>query len=174
MVRVAGSVDVGLAARRGDPYGNVFERASETAHLVSLKVREHNHGVVVREVLSNEILFYLPPVGHRKLHISVGVHYVNGRDFRKAVFLYRFGVFFGRIPPARIRGVAFHERPADTVYYGLYEVGRQKIMPPGFARVEFHRHLSARVEAERLVCRKQPAGRYVFCKIDLRTVRPRF
>ena len=39
VVRVAGPVDVGLAVRRGDPYGNVFERASETSHLVPFEVR---------------------------------------------------------------------------------------------------------------------------------------
>ena len=116
----------------------------------------------------------MQPAGHRKLHVSVGVHYVDGRDFREAVLLYRLGVFFGRIPPARIRGVALHERPADIVDDGLNEVWRQKIVSPGLARVEFYRHLSARVETERLVRRKQPAGRYVFRKIDLRPVCPDF
>lgn len=74
----AGGMDIELAAARGHADGEVFQRAAEAAHGVSLEVGEDDHEIVVGQVAADLVVFDVGGVDHRQAHGAVGIHDVDG------------------------------------------------------------------------------------------------
>ena len=115
LIRIARTVDIRLAERRRDADRKLLERAAVAAHRVPLEVREHEHRIVIFNILADVIFPDHRAVRNRQLKVRpLGVENINRKIAAPAVLLHRFFVFFGRVALALIGRVAFDDRSAES------------------------------------------------------------
>ena len=127
--RIAHTVYVRLAVRRGYTYRHVLERAAKAAHRMTLEVGQYQHGIVLGKVLAHEVLGKMHAIGYGQRHLAKLVHYVAGRDVRKAVIANRLPVILGIVAAAFIRRVALDDGARKLVNQRLNQCGIEEIVP---------------------------------------------
>ena len=156
VVRHAAGVDQRLALGRRAADGQLLERAAVAAHGVALEVRQHQHGIVVEDVLAQQVLLEHLAVGDVPHDVgTLGVHQVDGEVFAPAVVLDQLPVGLGMVAHAAIGvaigGVALHDRAVDRLDHRLPELGAQEILVSLFAGVQLDRDLAGELQPQQAV-----------------------
>ena len=156
-VALSAGVDQRLAGTAGAADGKLLERAAVTAHRVSLEVGQHQHRVIILDVLAETVLLQNLSVRDRPDHVrAFGIHQVHIEVLVPAVILDELAVGFGVVADtvvelAAVSGVALDDRSLDALHHRLPEVGTQEVLVPLLAGVHLHGHLSRKLNAELLV-----------------------
>ena len=128
---LARAVDVRLACAGRASDGELFERAAEAAHRVALEVGKNEHGIIIFDILADQILLDALAVRDGELKIgTLGIENVDIEELAPAVFDHRAAVGVGRVALAGIGGVALN----DGAVYGLehrQNSGVRKFWLPG-------------------------------------------
>ena len=149
---VARAVNMLLAVAGSNADGQLLDRAAEAAHGVPLEVAEHQQGVVVSEILADEVLLDHLAAGNEQLQVGAfAVHDVHVEMLCPAVFAHQLLVAFGYIARARIGGVALHDGAFHMVDHRLPEVRAEEVLIALLAGVELHGHLAGQVNAQQLI-----------------------
>ena len=116
-----------------------------------LKVREHDHGVVIDDMAAHGNFLEMLAAAHRQIHRASGIHDVN-RTEGPAVDLERFKMLFGCKAIALIERVGFHDHGVrHRCLESLYHVTRQNVGTVLFARVQLDGHLAVDAFVDALV-----------------------
>ena len=157
---LAGAVDVGLAVGRRAADGELLERAAEAAHRMPLEVGEDEHGIVVGNVLADEVLLNTPAVRNGKLQIgALGIENVHVEIRAPAVLDHRAAVLLGGVALALVGGVALDHRAMHGLDHRPPEVGTQKVLVALLAGVQLHGDLARQFAAHGTVKRHDLLGR---------------
>ena len=157
---LAGTVDIGLAVGRRAADGELLERAAEAAHRMPLEVGEDEHGIVVGNVLADEVLLNAPAVRNGKLQIgALGIENVHVEIRAPAVLDHRAAVLLGGVALALVGGVALNHRAMHGLDHRPPEVGTQKVLVALLTGVQLHGDLARQLAAHGAVKRHDLLGR---------------
>ena len=134
---LATRMNVGFAVATSDADRLVFEIGTKTTHDVAFGVSEVNDGIVVFEMVADEVVFEILALGERNFEFAVGVHDVDFGEFGKTMVGGDFEVVFGGIAFAWIGGVAFDNSAMELFDEWADEVGFEVAFGTGFASADF-------------------------------------
>ena len=164
---LAAGVDQALALRGGAADGKLLERAAVTAHGVTFEMGQHEHGIVVFEILAHAVFPEHLAVGDVQLHVrTFGVHQIDGKIAAPAVVLDQLAVLRRGVALALVGGVALDDRAADALDHRSPELGLQKVLIALLARMELDCYPAGKLPAQRLIERDHLFRRDLPCKID--------
>ena len=150
--RRAAGVNPHLARSGGAADGELLERSAVAAHRVALEVGEDEHGVVVFDVLADDVLFQHAAVRNGKLQIGAfGIENVHVEHLRPAMLAQEAAVLLGIVARALIRRVALDDGAVHRVHNALPEFGVQKVLVALLAGVHLDRDLARKLLAESAV-----------------------
>ena len=150
--RRAAGVNPHLARSGGAADGELLERSAVAAHRVALEVGEDEHGVVVFDVLADDVLFQHAAVRNGKLQIGAfGIENIHVEHLRPAVLAQEAAVLLGEIARTLIRRVALDDGAVHRVHNALPEFGVQKVLVALLAGVHLDRDLARKLLAENTV-----------------------
>ena len=129
-------------------------------------MREHEHIVVVVEILAHDVVGEVIAVANRKLDFSLGVHDVDGSHFEKSAFLDRLLMIFRIHAHPLVGGVAFDESAVEALHERLHQIGIEIIGLLAFTCGDLHSDAAMGLRAESLVDLYQILGSDVFDEID--------
>ena len=147
----AGGMDPAFAVRRGYADGHVLERAAEASHRMAFEMRQHENGIVVVDMLADDVVGDVAVLGHRDLDFAAHVHDLDWRKIGVSVLFERGKAFFGGFTIAVVCGRAFHERAADLLHEVLDERRIEIIGFFRFAGMDFDGRFAFRLASERMV-----------------------
>ena len=166
--RDASPMDVSFTITGRQANRNIFQRSAVTAHRMALKMRQHQHGIIIFQMIADKVfLDYLSAV-HRQFQIAVFVENIDGKQLGPAMLFHCVPVGFRRIALSFISGVAFHDRAVYFVDHRFHEFRTQKVLVADFAAVQLHRDLAFKLPAENFFHFDHFLRSDDFGKIDLR------
>ena len=113
---------------------------------------EDEHGVVVFDVLADDVLFQHAAVRNGKLQIGAfGIKNVHVEHLRPTVLAQKAAVLLGIVARSGIRRVALHDGALHRIYNALPEFGVQKVLVALLAGVHLDRDLARKLLAESAV-----------------------
>ncbi len=116
-------MDEHLARIGSAPDGELLERAAETAHRVPLEVAEHQHGLIVHQMLAHQVLMQHPPVLNGKRHVgAIGIHDVHLEELGPPMRRHQLLVLLGGVARTLVGGVALHDGAIHLFHYGAHEL----------------------------------------------------
>ena len=156
VIRLAGGVDQRLARPGGAADGELLQRPAIAAHGVALEVGQHQHGIIIHNILAHAVLFQNLAVWDRPNHIRpLGVHQIHIKILGPAVLLQKLEVGLGIVPHPgagiAIGSVALHDGAADLLHHGLPEFRVQEVLVALFTGVDLHRHLAGQRNAQGVI-----------------------
>ena len=151
----------------GHTDGHVFQRAAEARHGVALKMGQHQHGVVIFQVLAYKVLLDALAAGDRQGHLPMLIHQVTGSNGCKAMFLHRFPVGGAGVAASLIGGVALHNGPLQLLNQGRNQGGLEEVVAAGLAGGNLDRHLALERDAQGMINPLQRLSGDFLCKINL-------
>ena len=99
-------MDVRLACAGRASDGELFERTAEAAHRVALEVGKNEHGIIIFDILADQILLDVLAVRDGELKIgTLGIENVDIEELAPAVFDHRAAVGVGRVALAGTHGL---------------------------------------------------------------------
>ena len=156
-----------------DAYRQLLQRSAVASHRMPLEMRQHEQRVIVREVLSDVILFYHLAVRYRQLEIwPFPVEQVDAESV-PSVLLERAQMLLRRVARSEICRVALDYRVpvrmrADLVDDRRPKIGTQEILISRLARVDLYRDSSVQLASDRAVKLRNTLRRYFVRKVYLR------
>ena len=161
-----------LARPGGAADGELLQRPAVAAHGMALKVGQHQHGIVVEDVLAQVVLLQDFPVGDGPHHIgALGVQQVHGEVLVPAVLLYELEVGFRIVPHAAggvaVSGVALHDGAPYRLYHGPPKLWAEEILVALLPGVDFDGHLAGQLHAQGAVQLHHFFGGQFSCKKHL-------
>ena len=131
-------------------------RPAIAAHGVALEVGQHQHGIIIHNILAHAVLFQNLAVWDRPNHIRpLGVHQIHIKILGPAVLLQKLEVGLGIVPHPgagiAIGSVALHDGAADLLHHGLPEFRVQEVLVALFTGVDLHRHLAGQRNAQGVI-----------------------
>ena len=145
-------MDIGLAVGRSAADGQLLQGAAEAASGVALEMGQHQHGIVIGDVLAYVILLNGLAVRDGQLQIGAfGIQKIHPEAAQPAVVFKQLAVLVGSIALAGIGGIALDHGAAHMVNDRLPEFGFQEILISFFAGVNFHSHVAGQFLACQLV-----------------------
>ena len=152
LLHITGAVDIGLAVGGCHTDGKLLQRAAETAHGMALEMGQHQHAVVIGQVLANVILLNHLAVGNLQHQIrACCVQQVNCVKIAPAVLLKSSNMPLGGVPLAFVGSVAFNYGAAHMRNYVLPEFRPEEILVARLAGVNLNRHIAGKFFAQQLV-----------------------
>ena len=119
---------------------------------MSLEVGQHQHGIVIGNILAHEVFVNHFAARDRQLQVrALSVQQVNGKVPVPAVVFQQSQVLGGGVPGTFIGGVALDHRAADIIDDLLPEVRTEEILISLFTGVNLHGHLAGQFLANQLV-----------------------
>ena len=124
----------GLAGSAAD--GDILERTAKTAHRMALEVGQHQHGIIVEQVLAHGHFLEVPSAGDGQGDVAVGIHDVH-RAEGPAVGPQGLAVAFRGLAGAGVEDVALHDGALrDAGLQGPHHVARQDVGAVGLTGME--------------------------------------
>ena len=167
ILHISHSMDISLPVGRSQSDGNILQGAPKSAHGMPLEMGQHQHGIIVFDMVAHEILLNLLSLRYGQLHLPLLIQDVHGRDVRPAVELHGVLMRLSSVACALIGRVALHDSAFHPVHRGLHEIRPQEVLVPHLAGVELHRHFSRQLHAHGLIHAYHGLGSDFFGKIDL-------
>ena len=128
---------------------------------------EDEHGIVVGNVLADEILLDALSVRDGKLKVGAfGIKNVHIKMPAPAVLDHRAAMGFSGVALAGVGGVAFYDRAVHGLNHRLPEVGAEEVLVARLAGMQLDGDAPAEFLADGAVQRDNALGRNVSGKID--------
>ena len=134
----------------------VLEHTAESAHRMSLEMRQVDHEVVVLQVTAHAVVLYPFAVCNRNVHRPFGVHDVHRGDLIISALLDGLQVAGRRGAVPAVCGITFDQIAADLLNQVLDEFRPKMIALGRLSRRYLDCHASAGRNTQRLIDTDEP------------------
>ena len=146
------AVDVRLAVGRSHTDRELLERAAETSHGMALEVRQHQHRVVLGQVLAHEVLLEAQAIRDGQLKVgALGIHEVDVEVIVPSMLGNRAQVLLGRVALSVVGRVALNDRAMQLAYHGRPKVRVQEVLVAHLAGMDFNGNLTRQFDAKQAI-----------------------
>ena len=162
----AGGVNPGFASRRGDADRELLKCAAIAAHRVTFEMRKYEHGIVIVEILADEVLFDDFAVWNFKCRVGLGVHNIDREVIGPAMIFDELLMFLCGIASAFVGGIALDDSPVDMFDDGAHKFRMEVVLVTFFAGVNLDGNFAGEFFAEFFIDFDNVFGGDVFDKVD--------
>ena len=162
----AGGVNPGFASRRGDADRELLKCAAIAAHRVTFEMRKYEHGIVIVEILADEVLFDDFAVWNFKRRVGLGVHNIDREVIGPAVIFDELLMFLGGIASAFVGGIALDDSAVDMFDDRAHKFRMEVVLVTFFAGVNLDGNFAGELFAEFFIDFDNVFGGDVFDKVD--------
>ena len=142
-------MDVRLAGAGRAADGQLLERTAVAAHRVTLEVDEHEHTVIILDVLAQIVDLEDLAVLDGPFDVrTLGVHDVNIKQVAPMMLLHQLDVLGRLVARAAVGCVALNNGAVDGVDDGLHKLGVQVVLVAILAAVDLDGHLAGQLDAQ--------------------------
>ena len=156
VVRLSCGVNQRLAGPGRAADGQLLQGSAVAPRRVALEMRQHQHGIIIQDILSQTVFLQNLPVRNGPHHIrSFRVHQIHIEIFRPAMLLQKLKMRLRIVAHAAcgvaVGCVALHNRAMDLIHHRLPEFRMQEILISLLAGMNLHRHLPRQRGAQRMI-----------------------
>ena len=162
----AGGVNPGFASRRGDADRELLKRAAIAAHRVTFEMRKYEHGIVIVEILADEVLFDDFAVWNFKRRVGLGVHNIDREVIGPAVIFDELLMLLGGVASALVGGIALDDSAVDMFDDRAHKFRMEVVLVTFFAGVNLDGNFAGELFAEFFIDFDNVFGGDVFDKVD--------
>lgn len=155
----AAGVNPRLALRRAEADGDILDRAAKARHRMTLKVAQHQEGIVAHEMAAHIIHRKHLSALDRQFHVALGVENIQLCHIQQTVVLCLLDVHGGGSAVATVGGVALHDGAVKLMDEVGNQLRPQVVCARALAGGHLHAHLAGQRHAQRVVSRDQALGR---------------
>ena len=146
---LAAGVDIGLARAGCAADGQLLQRAAVAAHRVALEVDQHQHTVVVFNILTQIVDLEHLAVLNRPLHIgALGIHNIDIKQVAPMMLFHQLDMLGRFVAGAAVGGVALDHCAVHGINDRLHKLGAQVVLVAVLTAVDLDGHLAGQINAQ--------------------------
>ena len=162
----AGGVNPGFASRRGDADRELLKCAAIAAHRVTFEMRKYEHGIVIVEILADEVLFDDFAVRNFKRRVGLGVHNIDREVIGPAMIFDELLMLLGGVASAFVGGITLDDSAVDMFDDRVHKFRMEVVLVTFFAGVNLDGNFAGELFAEFFIDFDNVFGGDVFDKVD--------